>query len=238
LSGDVFGNPNPALWGEAAANLMPFEPVIDGEVLPARPIDRIAAGAGSSIDVMVGSNTDEEGLFFVPNGAIDYITEDMLAGSVSAYGLPLEETLATYRSARPGASAGEVYEAIVTDWFFRIPAIRLAEAHVKNNGRTFMYEFAWRSPMFDGRLGACHGLEVPFVFDTLDAGDMKELLGNNPPQQIANTMHADWVSFATHGEPGWPQYNTDQRTTMRFDTTSELVNDPRSAERKLWEGLR
>ena len=238
LSGDVFGNPDPALWGEAAANLMPFEPVVDGEVLPARPIDRIAAGAGSTIDVMIGTNTEEERLFFVPNGAIDYISEDMLVGAVSAYGLPLEQTLSTYRSARPGATAGEIYEAILTDWFFRIPAIRLAEAHVKNKGRTYMYEFAWRSPMFDGRLGACHSLEIPFVFDTLDVGDMNMLLGNDPPQQTADAMHTAWVGFASHGDPGWTQYDLDQRATMRFDSTSELVKDPRSAERKLWEGLR
>lgn len=238
LSADVFGNPDPARWGEASANLMPFEPVIDGKVLPARPIDSIVAGAGSSIDVLIGTNSEEEGLFFVPNGAINYITEDILTGAVSAYGLPLEETLATYRSARPGATAGDVYEAIVTDWFYRIPAIRLAEAHVKNNGRTFMYEFAWQSPKYGGRLGACHALEIPFVFDTLDVGDMTELLGDNPPQQVADTMHAAWVSFATRGDPGWPQYDPVQRATMRFDTTSELVNDPHSAERKLWESLR
>ena len=34
-----------------------------------------------------------------------------------------------------------------------------------------MYEFAWRSPQFGGRLGACHALEIPFVFDTLWEGD-------------------------------------------------------------------
>ena len=50
---------------------MPFEPVIDGDVLPARPIDRIAAGAGAEIDVMVGTTTEEERLFLVPNGAIN-----------------------------------------------------------------------------------------------------------------------------------------------------------------------
>ena len=74
LSGDVFNNPNPALWGEVAANLMPFEPVIDGDTLPARPIDRIAAGVGANVDVMVGTNAEEYRLFVVPNGVIGHIT--------------------------------------------------------------------------------------------------------------------------------------------------------------------
>ena len=154
LSADAFEHPDPQHWGEVAANLMPFEPVIDGDVLPARPIDRIAAGAGTSVDILVGTNTEEERLFMVPNGAINHITEDILAGTVAAYGLPVAETLATYRATHRGASAGDLLEAIVTDWFFRIPAIRLAEAHTRGTGRTYMYEFAWRSPQFDGHLGA------------------------------------------------------------------------------------
>ena len=238
LSGDVFEHPDPARWGEVAANLMPFEPVIDGKILPARPIDLIAAGGGADIDVLAGTTSEEERLFLVPNGAINHINEDNLAGAIAAYGLPVAETLATYRATRPGANAGDVYEAVITDWFFRIPTIRLAEAHVKNNGRTYMYEFAWRSPKFDGYLGACHALELPFVFDTLDIGEMEALAGDDPPRQIAGAMHSAWVSFATRGDPGWPQYDLNQRATMRFDITSELVEDPRSAERLLWEGRR
>jgi carboxylesterase type B len=162
----------------------------------------------------------------------------MLAGAVAAYGLPVAETIATYRSIRPDASAGELFTYILTDWFFRIPAIRLAEAHSKGSGATYMYEFAWRSPKFDGKLGACHALEIPFVFDTLDKEGYEELMGTNPPQQLADAMHAAWVAFATGGNPGWPQYDLKRRATMRFDTKQELVEDPRSAERALWEGVR
>ena len=60
--------------------------------------------------------------------------------------------------------------AVLTDWWVRVPAIRLADAHAPAPAGTFMYEFAWPSPAFDGRLGACHALEIPFVFDTLDLG--------------------------------------------------------------------
>jgi para-nitrobenzyl esterase len=238
LSADAFGNPDPERWGEVAANLMPFEPVIDEDILPTRPIDSIVGGAGTEVDVMIGTNADEEMLFLVPNGAINHINEDILVGAVAAYGLPVSETIATYRSIRPDASAGELYSSIVTDWFFRIPAIRLAEAHTKGSGATYMYEFAWKSPKFDGKLGACHALEIPFVFDTLDKEGYEELMGSEPPQQLANAMHAAWVSFATSGSPGWPQFDLKRRATMWFDTKQELLEDPRSAERVLWEGLR
>ena len=238
LTGEVLANPDPGRWGEVAANLMPFEPVIDGDILPARPIDSIAGGAGAGVDVLIGTNFEEQRLFMVPNGVINYITEDVLAGTVAAFRLPVTETIATYQSIRPNASTGELLAAVVTDWFYRIPAIRLAEAHAKGNNPTYMYEFVWRSPAFDGQLGACHFLEIPFAFDTLDKGDLEILLGANPPQQLADAMHAAWVAFATTGNPGWPQYDLNRRATMRFDVKQELVQDPRSAERQLWEELR
>jgi para-nitrobenzyl esterase len=239
LGGEMFRNPDPARWGEAAANLMPFEPVIDGDLLPARPIDAIAAGAGANVDVLVGSNADEYRLFLVPTGTINAVNEEMLSRAVAAYGLPVTEALATYHATRQDATPGDLLAAIRTDWFYRIPAIRMAEAHAKPGaGATYMYEFAWQPPTFEGRLGACHALEFPFVFDNLDKAGYQVLMGTNPPQQVANAMHAAWVSFARGGDPGWPQYDLKRRATMRFDTTSELVEDPRPAERVLWEGRR
>src|SRR6266700_7218948 len=239
LSADAFELPDPERWGEVAANLMPFEPVIDGDVLPARPIDSIVAGAGADIDVLIGTNADEWRFFLVPPGMLNAINEEMLSRAVAAYALPVTETLATYRATRKDATPGDLLAAIGTDWFFRIPAIRMAEAHAQqDDGATFMYEFAWQPPTFDGRLGACHGLELPFVFDNLDKEGFEGLVGSNPPQQVADAMHASWVAFATNGNPGWPQFDLKRRATMRFDTTSELVEDPLPAECLLWEGRR
>lgn len=238
LSADLFTRPDPAFWGEVSGNQMPFEPVIDGDILPALPIQSISTGAGKGVDVLIGTNTDEERLFMVPNGSIDLVTDEALAGTIAAYGLPVAETLALYRSSHPSATPGDLLEALITDWFFRIPAIRLAEAHVAGPGATYMYEFAWRSPQFDGRLGACHSLEIAFVFDNLDREDNEPLMGTNAPQQLADTMHRAWIAFASSGNPGWPQYDLSHRATMRFDTTSALVDDPGSATRKLWEGHR
>ena len=238
LDADLAARPDPERWGsEVAVSLMLWQPVIDGEVIRARPIDAIAGGAGGGIDLMVGTNTNEHRMFLVPGGAIDKVTNEALAGAVAAYGLPVEATLAAYRAAHRGASAGDLLATIQTDWYWRIPAIRLADAHAKHTASTYMYEFAWRTPQFDGLLGACHALEIPFVFDTLGNGTQM-LWGANPPQQLAHAMHAAWVAFANNGDCGWPKYDLSRRATMRFDATSEVVDDPRSAERALWEGVR
>ena len=223
---------------------MPWQPVVDGEVVPGLPIRRIAAGAGDQVDVMVGTNTDDWRLFLALSGAIGQITDEILTGPLSvygyralaAYGLPVDTALAAYRRAYPGASPGDLLAAVQTDWWMRIPAIRLAEAHANAASGTYMYEFAWPSP----GLGAVHALEVPFVFDTLgtDAPLFGPLLGDDPPQELAEPMHAAWVAFASTGDPGWPAYDATRRATMRFDTISQVVDDPRAWERALWEGVR
>jgi carboxylesterase type B len=238
IEAEIGTRPDPERWGaNLALTMMPWQPTVDGEIIPAPPLELIVAGAGAEIDLMTGTNSEEHRIFLVPGGAIDQITPEALAGTVAAYGLPVEATLAAYRAARPDAGPGDLLSAIQTDWWWRVPSIRLAEAHAASPAATYMYEFAWRSPQFDGRLGAGHSVEIPFVFDTLGKGT-GPLLGSAPPQQLADTVHAAWVAFATIGECPWPRYNPSRRPTMRFDVTSEIVHDPRSTERTLWAGVR
>ncbi len=114
----------------------------------------------------------------------------------------------------------------------------MADAHAATaRASTYMYEFAWRSPQFGGRLGAGHSVEIPFVFDTLGLGT-EPLLGPEPPQSLANMMHAAWVAFATSGDCGWPKYDPDRRSTMHFDTTSKVIDNPLALNLRLWNGVR
>jgi len=235
LDADLAMDPDPRRWGrEVVLSRMLWLPVVDSTSVPAPPLDRIAAGCAAGIDVITGTNTDEHRLFLASTGAIDHVTSEALAGAIAAYGLPVEATLATYRATLPGASPGDLLAAVTSDWFWRIPAIRLAEAHANASSSTYMYEFAWRSPQYGGRLGACHAIEIAFVFDTLGSGT-EPVLGSSPPQELADAMHAAWVAFAKTGDCGWPKYNPGRRATMRFGLTPAVVNDPRSAERGLWE---
>jgi para-nitrobenzyl esterase len=228
---DLQTAPDPARWAEITADLMIFEPVIDGDILPALPLDGLRAGAGRDVDVLIGTNTDEQRFFMVPTGAMDYIDDTVLQAAATAYGLS-HTALPAYRANRPGASAGDILAAVSGDWFFRIPALRVAEARARSS--TWMYEFAWATP----RLGACHYADVAFVFDTLQSEGADWLLGPEPPQVLADTMHGAWVNFASAGDPGWDPYTTQQRATMVFNTDTALVKDPHCDERQLWDDLR
>jgi para-nitrobenzyl esterase len=237
LAATIAATPDPAKWGEITRNLMMLEPVVDGAVVPALPLERLQQGVSSGIDVLIGSNADEHALFFVPNGVAGFIDDTMLAGAVAMVGADAEKVVAAYREARPDASAGELMIAALGDWFFRIPAIRVAEARLANGAETYVYEFGWPSPLFDGKLGACHALEVPFVFDNLDDPLSEPLTGAAPPQVLADEMHGAWVAFVKTGSPGWAPYGT-RRTVRLFNETCATVDDPGSAQREVWEGVR
>lgn len=245
LKSRLLSDPDPARWGlEVVASMLPWQPVVDGDVIPSLPIERIRAGAGATVELIVGTNVDDWRLFVIANGSMDRLTDDILAGPVATHGIDSARTygvsddmLQGYRRAHPGAAPGELLAAIETDWWCRIPAMRLADAHSSAHSTTWMYEFGWPSPAFGGMFGACHGLELAFVFDTLDRGPdqmLGGLLGDAPPQALADAMHRAWVAFARVGDPGWPAYNLERRATMRFDSDSGIVDDPRSAERALW----
>jgi para-nitrobenzyl esterase len=127
-----------------------------------------------------------------------------------------------------------------TDWAFRIPTIRLAEAR---RSPTYLYEFRWESPTLPAGLGSIHTLEIPFMRDDvatlIDTGEWgQNLIGTTPPQALADTMHSAWVRFASTGDPGWPAYDAAERKTMIFDEHSEVLLDPAAAERVAWEGKR
>ena len=133
----------------------------------------------------------------------DLLPENAVAAPVDALVGTCGEEMAVYLV--PTGVAGPDKIGALTDLVFRAPARRFAAAHA---GRTYCYEFRWPSPLFDGRLGACHGIELPFVFDTLPAaGGPHGLLGDHPPHELARWMHRAWVRFATDGDPGWPAYD-------------------------------
>jgi para-nitrobenzyl esterase len=125
---------------------------------------------------------------------------------------------------------------VITDQYFRLPAVRLLEARADAPTASYAYEFAWGSPV--QRLGACHTLEIGFVFDTVADPATEMIGGPDAPQALADDMHARWVAFAKSGDPGCAAYDLTRRSVMTFDSPeSALVADPRPDERVLWDGI-
>ena len=105
-----------------------------------------------------------------------------------------------------------------------------------------MYRFDWASPALGGRLGAAHGLELPFVWNRIDLPASKILLGEaaDTAQPLAAQLHATWAAFIRTGDPNggglpaWPTYGRARRQTMLIDRTSTVVDDPGGVARALF----
>jgi para-nitrobenzyl esterase len=208
--------------------------VIDGDVLPVHPLAALATGQGSDVPLLVGTNTEEFRLFFVPNGMAAVVTSETLPAFLGALGIS-QQTAAIYQANRPGASAGDVLCALVTDRFFRNPTFAAAQARLAARGPapTYLYEFAWPSPVQE--VGAAHAIEIAFVFDTIDSPDAQAVLGAEPPADLAAQMHAAWIRFATTGNPGWQPLDASY-PVMTFGGPGgpAVVLDPRADERASW----
>lgn len=188
---------------EPAYGLSKFLPVYKDDVMPEHPLDALTKGAGAEVDLLIGSNTEEMNLYFVPTGVRPKLSgwlARLILGKVEPKAGPV---LKAY--GRKGEKAGWTFTRALSDLVFRYPARQFAAAH---RGRTHVYEMDWRSPATGGELGACHGIELPFVFDTLAvATGPTGLVGENPPQALADRVHGLWVQFARTGELPWPEYS-------------------------------
>lgn len=191
-----------------------FLPVVGDDVLPQPPLQAIAAGSAADVDLIVGSNSEEMNLYYVPSGVVDVVTAAQVRALLAAVH-PRPDELLSGADATPGA----VLTRVMNDLVFHGPARRLAEAHAgTGSGRTYAYDFAWRSSACGGRLGACHGIELPFVFGTLsDAIGPEGVLGDGAPQALADRMCASWTGFARSGDPGWPAYRAAEPGAHRID---------------------
>jgi len=181
-----------------------FIPVYGDDVLPEKPIDALRKGAGSDVEIVIGSNADEMNLYFVPTGVRKKIGGLFARWLLGRSHPEAKAVLKAYGYKQPGVRPGEALTDAMNDLVFRWPARQYAAAH---QGQTWMYEFDWRSPACDGELGACHGIEMPFVFKTLPSVTGPQgLAGMDPPQALADRVHDLWAGFARTGAMPWPEF--------------------------------
>lgn len=210
---------------EPAFGLSRFLPVYGDDILPDQPLDALAKGIGADIDLLIGTNAEEMNLYFVPTGARDKIGR-LLAWTITRG--KVRRAWAILKAYGMGKrKPGQVFTDAMNDLVFRLPARVFAAAH---RGRTYFYEFGWRSPAFDGELGACHALELPFVFGTTDrcSGEYG-FVGANPPQDLADRVHAVWVGFARDGGLDWPEYSGATPCVMRLERNEAAMEAPLKA---------
>jgi para-nitrobenzyl esterase len=232
---------------------LPFQPVLGDDVLPRPPLAAIEEGIARDVTLLIGTNLEEQKL---------YAPTDPKAHQLDAAGLlrrcrralpePFpdgrprgEHAIERYRTAREGrydVSPRELWYAIETDRWFRVPATRLAERHAGSQPASYAYLFTWRSPALGGMLGSCHALEIPFVFGCVEDRLVQRFVGEDPAAAaLSRRMQDAWIAFARGGDPAtpelgaWPRYEAGRRATMLLGGECGVEDAPFERERAFWD---
>jgi para-nitrobenzyl esterase len=230
---------------------LPFLPTVDGTFLPRHPLQAAADGAATGVDLLIGTNRDEMTLFGLGNPALQNMDESGVerwtANALPR--VPANEVMECYREARSARSEPveprDIWVAAATDIVFRWPSLQFAAAHVSRGNTAFVYLFDWESPAFDGILGSCHALELPFVFGAVHVPVVQLFSGGGPTvDALSQQMQQAWLSFAKVGNPShdgiapWKPWDPAGRATMIFGSRTRLEHAPRDEELALLERYR
>ncbi|MGA8042359.1 MAG: carboxylesterase/lipase family protein [Terracidiphilus sp.] len=209
--------------------MLGWAPVVDGKVLPRQPFAPDAPAQSAQIPLLVGTTLNE----FV--SAINHpefmeMTEDALKGRVhEAFGDKAGNIIAAAKSVYPNALPFELWSVIAVSG---VRASALTQARLKaaqGAAPAYCYQFAWQTPVLNGRPMSFHCSELAFVFDNTDR--CENMTGGGPAaRELAAKMSDAWIHFARTGDPNhpglphWAPLTAETNATMVFDTQCELRN--------------
>lgn len=241
-----------AIPGIPARGLLPWQPTVGDDLLPRPPLDAIADGAASGVELIVGTNHDEWAFFTPARPSLRTLTWQQLERHAERIlrehrieGITGAEALAVYRASRKEEldSPYRLYVALRTDEVFRIPAQQLLETQAPHQPRIFCYRLDFPVPALSSTLGACHGADLPLVFGThTHPALLPFFLASGEARRLSDAIQDAWSSFARRGSPShssvgpWAPWEPVARKTMILDQDCRLERAPREAERRLWLG--
>jgi para-nitrobenzyl esterase len=220
-----------------------FGPVLDERTLSRHPFYPDAPAQSAKIPMIIGDTHDETRAF---------LGGDPTNFTVDWAGLPAKLTqanlrvdidpatvIAAYRRLYPAYSASDLLFAATTAARSWRAAIIEAEARARAGTPAFAYQLDWVSPREGGKFGAPHASDIPLVFDNV-AKPGSNAVGPTA-QPMADKMSEAFLAFARTGDPNckaiprWEPYALPRRQTMVWNNDTRLVDDPRGAERRLFE---
>ncbi|WP_248588193.1 carboxylesterase/lipase family protein [Dickeya zeae] len=226
-----------AQWGRLSLGGTAFLPVADNKIIVRSPMEDLANNDSNRVPVIVGSTDSESRLYLVPNGGLQKITDKDVSTVIHDLRLPSGALQSYTKNSINAESAGDIYAQIMSDYTFRMPALNIANI-MSGNQKTWFYNFSWRSPAYNGRLGAAHFVDVPFTFGTIQTKEAENFVGVNPPVSLSESINNAWVSFAKYGNPGWPHYSDKDKKIMMFNTKSGVATSLDPQITSLWEKFR
>lgn len=211
---------------------------IDGDVLPADPIEAMAAGAAHQVPLIIGHNADEARLFawFMDELPTNPAAIERLLHRVDP------AARQRFSDAYPRYPDRSTCVRIGGDVVFGSTAWRIAEAHGRHMP-TYLYRYGYapRTLAWSG-LGATHATELLALFDIYRGalGSILTVAGDRSSAlRVSRDVQHRWHSFSQNGDPGndWPAYRAPQRSVMVFDRRTRVENDPAPKRREVWSNF-
>ncbi|HEY2357616.1 MAG TPA: carboxylesterase family protein [Phenylobacterium sp.] len=213
-----------------------FSPVIGTDALPNHPFDPVAPAVSANVPVIVSTTLEDAAL-----GLTNFdLTEDGLRALLDQRtGGKGKELLALYRRYDPGATPFLIQAQALTDAGGRRAAYTLAARKAALGGApAYVYQWNWRTPAYDGKFGAVHGIDVSASFHSYRDGFFA---GSTPGKKMADRLASTWAAFAATGDPNnshvppWTPYDDKGRAVMVFDNDTRQDLNPRGEIRAWWD---
>lgn len=231
---------------EGAGPAINWGPVVDGKTLPSDPFDPAAPALSANVPLLIG--TVETEVTFFPGQPLEPMDDATFHTKVkqllrNASDADVDAVIAAYRKGRRDRANTDLYLIMASDATFRAGILLEGERKAEQTQtEVYQYYFTWRSPVREGKLRTYHTLEIPFVFDNVDA--CKSMTGSGADRlPLADKMSKAWVAFARTGNPNhpglpnWVAYDNVRRATMVFNDECVILNDPYGSEQRLLRSL-
>ncbi len=218
----VPGDPTPP-FGPAAVDELPGRPAFD---------DAIFEGA-ANLDAVLGTTRDEMTPFYRLDPRLRDLQFESLPGlAEQLFGSSAAVRIRDGKRRCPGATALEVFSDAQNYHYFAEGTYRMAAAIAKGRRRAWVYRFDWSSP--DAALSACHCVELPFVFGSLQAFAAAPMLGGVDAKReaLSAVVRSAVERFVSNGDPNgeslpeWPPFTSAEAPVLYFDRMIGLGRAP------------
>jgi para-nitrobenzyl esterase len=215
-------------------------PVVDGRNLPQHPFDPQASPESASVPMIAGSTLNEFTSGVNRPDAFAMTQEELEKRATDAYQDKAKDAIASYRELYPNANPYQLWSVIATSGVRRNVVEQCKRKAAQGGAPAYCYQFAWQTPVLDGRLMAFHCSELAFVFN--NTARCERMTGDGEAARaLAVKMSDAWVAFARSGDPNgkdlphWNPFTDEKRTTMIFDDVCEAKDNLDYAQLKVTE---
>ena len=192
--------------------------IIDGDILPAAPLERVQQKTFNRVPVMLGTNADEASLLTLVSS---WTAAGVRCVIQKGFDPRAASTVLNTYLVTNGSDNRQVLVDLLSDSFFRCPARTFAKALSEAYSPTYMYSFQRTPPCtaIFGTPGAYHGSEIPYVFQTLSVLPRNSTCVIPAADQIlAVQIGSLWGQFARgKAAKGWPLYQSPGEQVVKLD---------------------